>query len=99
MSDNEKGEFGGFIDDEYTEELLKEHEDEAARLRARVEVMGPLLHRVKEWLLLKANEEELEANATDPNRFKKRGKAMLEEAKMRTRVEKLKPKVGAEVGM
>ncbi|TXT15770.1 hypothetical protein VHUM_00273 [Vanrija humicola] len=97
MSDDEKGEFGAFIDDEYTEELLKEHEDEAARLRARVEVMGPLLHRVKEWLVLKANEEELEANANDPNRFKKRGKAMLEEAKMRTRVEKLKPKIEAEL--
>lgn len=51
------------------------------------------LVRVKEWIQLKADEEALEISAADPNRFKKRGTAMLQEEKMRKRVEKLKPKV------
>lgn len=93
MSDGEKADFGSFIDDNYTEELLEEHEAEAERLRTEVELRGPMLPRVKEWIALKADEEELERSAQDPNRFKKRGSAMLREEKMRKRVEKLKPKV------
>lgn len=94
LSEEEKAGFGAFIDDEYTEELLSAHETEAERLRAEVDAMGVHLVRVKEWIQLKADEEELEISAADPNRFKKRGNAMLKEEKMRKRVEKLKPKVG-----
>lgn len=94
LSDDEKAEFGAFIDDEYTEELLTEHEGEATRLRAQIDSSGVHLARVKEWLALKADEEELERSAADPNRFKKRGTAMLQEERMRKRVEKRKPKVG-----
>lgn len=95
LSDDEKAAFGAFIDDEYTEELLSEHEAEAERLRAEVESAGVHLARVKEWIALKADEEELERSAADPNRFKKRGTAMLQEERMRKRVEKRKPKVSA----
>lgn len=102
LSEDEKAEFGAFIDDEYTEELLSAHEAEAERLRAEVESAGVHLSRVKEWMALKADEEELERSAADPNRFKKRGTAMLQEERMRKRVEKRKPKVserrGAEAG-
>ncbi|KAL7424666.1 Microtubule bundling protein [Cryptotrichosporon argae] len=97
MSDDEKGEFGAFINDEFTEELLSEHEAEAERLRAEVDARGPLLARVKEWLSLKEDEDELERSAADPNRFKKRGTAMLQEERMRKRVEKLKPRIEAEL--
>lgn len=95
MCDEEKAAFGGFIDDDYTEELLQEHEDEAARLRSEVEIKGTLLKRVKEWIQLRSEEAELEHAANDPNRFKKRGTAMLREEKLRKRVEKLKPKVSS----
>lgn len=98
LSEEEKAEFGAFIDDSYTEELLATHEEEAARLRAEIEASSVHLARVKEWLGLKADEEELERSAADPNRFKKRGTAMLQEERMRKRVEKRKPKVsGCEV--
>jgi protein regulator of cytokinesis 1 len=93
LSEEEKAEFGAFIDDSYTEELLATHEEEAARLRAEIEASSVHLARVKEWLGLKADEEELERSAADPNRFKKRGTAMLQEERMRKRVEKRKPKV------
>lgn len=95
MSEEEKAEFGAFIDDNYTEELLERHEEESTRLRAEVEVRGRMLPKVKEWISIKAEEEELERSAQDPNRFKKCGTAMLREEKMRKRVEKLKPKVSS----
>lgn len=99
MSDEEKAEFSAFIDDNYTEELLEKHEEEASRLRAEVELRGPMLPKVKEWISIKADEEELERSAQDPNRFKKRGSAMLREERMRKRVEKLKPKVTTKVAI
>jgi len=48
---------------------------------------------VREWYALKADEEELERSALDPNRFSKRGGAMLREEKLRKRVGVLMPKV------
>lgn len=98
LSEDEKAEFGGFIDDEYTEDLLSAHEAEAGRLRAEVESVGVHLARVKEWIQLKSEEEQLEISSADPNRFKKRGTAMLQEERMRKRVEKRKPKVSEESG-
>ncbi|BEJ16879.1 hypothetical protein CspHIS471_0602800 [Cutaneotrichosporon sp. HIS471] len=97
LSEEEKGQFGAFINDEYSEELLEEHEEEAARLRSQLETSGVHLARVKEWLAIKADEEELERSAADPNRFKKRGTAMLQEERMRKRVEKRKPKIEADL--
>lgn len=97
MSDDEKADFGALIDDRYTEELLEEHEEEARRLRAEVELRGAVLPKVKEWFNLCRDEEELEKSANDPDRFKRRGKWLFEEEKKRNRVEKRKPKVGGEV--
>ena len=106
LSEAEK-DFGPFIDgmplrhrrteltetDEYTEDLLHAHEEEAERLRAEVESKATLLPKVKEWHGLKLDEEELERLASDPNRFSARGGAMLREEKLRKRVGILLPKV------
>ncbi|KAK4690059.1 Ase1/PRC1/MAP65 family protein, partial [Tremellales sp. Uapishka_1] len=93
MSDEEKAAFGGSIDDDYTEELLHEHEVEVARLKAEVESKSTILPKVREWATLVADEEELERNANNPNRFSARGGAMLREEKLRKRVGILKPRV------
>ena len=53
-----------------------------------------LLPKVREWHLLKLDEEELERNANNPNRFSARGGAMLREEKLRKRVGTLLPRVG-----
>lgn len=79
--------------DEYTEELLQAHEEYVELLRAEIESKAAILPRVREWHALVAEEEELERSASDPNRFKMRGGALLKEEKMRKRVEHLKPKV------
>ncbi|OCF56492.1 hypothetical protein L486_05342 [Kwoniella mangroviensis CBS 10435] len=97
LSDDEKAEFGAYIDDNYTEELLHLHEEEINRLREEVESKSTLLPKVREWHALVRDEEELERSASDPNRFKMRGGAMLKEEKMRKRVTVLKPKIETEL--
>lgn len=98
LSDNEKLEFGAFINDQYSEELLKEHEDESERLRAEINAKGSMLTKVKEWNKLRKEERELEISVQDPNRFKTmRGLEFLREEKKRKRVEKLKPKIEADL--
>ncbi|WVR03767.1 hypothetical protein IAU60_000762 [Kwoniella sp. DSM 27419] len=93
MSDEERGEFGPYIDDDYSEELLHLHEVEIERLREEVELKASILPKVREWHALVRDEEELERTANDPNRFKMRGGAMLREEKLRKRVGILKPKI------
>lgn len=109
LSEDEMGEFGEFINglsrdqtnqrgltdlaDDYTEELLQAHEDEAERLRAEIESKATMLPKVREWHALKADEEELERTQNDPNRFSARGGAMLREEKLRKRVGVLLPRV------
>jgi len=83
--------------DDYTEELLLAHEKEAERLRAEVESKASLLPKVREWHALKLDEDELERNANDPNRFSARGGAMLREEKLRKRVGILLPKVSKQI--
>ncbi|WRT65761.1 uncharacterized protein IL334_002710 [Kwoniella shivajii] len=97
LSDDERAEFGAFIDDEYTEELLHLHEEEITRLREETELKSALLPKVREWHALVRDEEELERSASDPNRFKMRGGAMLKEEKMRKRVTVLKPKIESDL--
>ncbi|KAK8861636.1 hypothetical protein IAR55_002459 [Kwoniella newhampshirensis] len=97
MSEDERAEFGAFIDDDYTEELLHLHEAEIERLRDEVESKVVLLPKVREWHALVNDEDELERNSHDPNRFSRRGGAMLREEKLRKRVTILKPKIETEL--
>lgn len=79
--------------DDFTEDLLEAHEQYAEELRAEMTSKAALLPRVKEWHVLVLEEEELEKAQNDPDRYKRRGGAMLREEKLRNRVTKLKPKV------
>lgn len=80
-------------DEEYTEDLLHLHEKEIERLEEEVESKKNILPKVREWFKLVEDEEELERNEKDPNRFSRRGGAMLREEKLRKRVNVLKPKI------
>ncbi|EIW69021.1 hypothetical protein TREMEDRAFT_62739 [Tremella mesenterica DSM 1558] len=93
MSEEDKGDFGPFIDDVYTEELLQAHEEEIERLRAEIESKTAILPKVREWHTLCKDEAELERMSHDPNRFSARGGALLKEEKLRKRVNMLKPKL------
>ncbi|OXG27394.1 hypothetical protein C360_06189 [Cryptococcus neoformans Bt15] len=80
-------------DEEYTEDLLHLHEKQIERLEEEVESKKNILPKVREWFRLVEDEEELERNERDPNRFSRRGGAMLREEKLRKRVNVLKPKI------
>lgn len=80
-------------DEEYTEDLLHLHEKQVERLEEEVESKKNILPKVREWFRLVEDEEELERNERDPNRFSRRGGAMLREEKLRKRVNVLKPKI------
>ncbi|WVQ74720.1 hypothetical protein IAR50_004324 [Cryptococcus sp. DSM 104548] len=96
-SSAEIAEFTPLQDEDYTEELLALHEQEIARLEQEVEGKRDLLPKTREWFVLVGEEEELERNAMDPNRFSRRGGAMLREEKLRKRVNLLKPKIEQEL--
>lgn len=72
------------------------HEEEAERLKMEMESKAHILPKVKEWHGLKLEEEELERLASDPNRFSRRGGALLREEKLRKRVGVFLPKVSGE---
>lgn len=73
--------------------MLQAHEEYSELLRAEVESKATIIHKVREWHALVEEEDELERSATDPNRFKMRGGALLKEEKSRKRVQVLKPRV------
>lgn len=81
--------------DDYCEELLAEHETYIEQLRAEIESKANLLPKVREWHALVVDEDELERAQTDPDRFKRRGGAMLREEKLRKRVTVAKPRVSS----
>ncbi|KAI9632711.1 protein regulator of cytokinesis 1 [Dioszegia hungarica] len=97
LSDEEKSDFGAYINDDYCEELLAEHETYIEQLRAEIESKANLLPKVREWHALVVDEDELERAQTDPDRFKRRGGAMLREEKLRKRVTVAKPRVEQEL--
>ncbi len=76
-----------------SEELLAAHEDYLASLQAEWDLKQPVLAKVQDWYAILQDEQDLAVRMTDPNRFKKGGAAMLQEEKMRKRVNVLKPKV------
>lgn len=62
-------------------------------MKAEIESKATILPKVRDWHGLKNDEGELERSEMDPNRFSKRGGAMLREEKLRKRVGILLPRV------
>lgn len=73
--------------------MLKAHEEYSERLKDEVDSKATIIPKVREWHTLVEEEEELERLASDPNRFKMRGGALLREEKLRKRIQVLKPRV------
>lgn len=79
--------------EQLSEDILTQHETYLTSMQSEWELKSPVISKVQEWFALAAEETELENRMLDPNRFKKGGAAMLQEEKMRKRVNLLKPKV------
>jgi protein regulator of cytokinesis 1 len=85
--------------DEHTEELLLLHEDEIKRLKEERRTKAYLLPGVRKYFDICEEEKELANTASDQSRLLGRGPRdpgrLLREEKMRKRVQKEKPRVGA----
>ncbi|KAL0060668.1 Microtubule bundling protein [Marasmius tenuissimus] len=95
--DEERGAFGPFADDEFTEELLLIHEEEIRKLKEEKRQKAPLLASIRKYFDICEEEKELAAAASDQTRLLGRGARdpgrLLREEKMRKRVMKEKPRL------
>ncbi|KIK71555.1 hypothetical protein GYMLUDRAFT_186402 [Collybiopsis luxurians FD-317 M1] len=95
--EEERGAFGPFVDDEFTEELLLIHEEEVRKLKEEKRQKAPLLASIKKYFDICEEEKELAIAASDQTRLLGRGARdpgrLLREEKMRKRVSKEKPRL------
>ncbi|KAF5377105.1 hypothetical protein D9757_008763 [Collybiopsis confluens] len=95
--EEERGAFGAFVDDEFTEELLLIHEEEVRKLKEEKREKAPLLAGIKKYFDICEEEKELAIAASDQTRLLGRGARdpgrLLREEKMRKRVSKEKPRL------
>ncbi|XP_013400479.1 protein regulator of cytokinesis 1-like isoform X2 [Lingula anatina] len=97
-SKEKREEFTAFNDDNFTEELLEQHDVELSKVRNYYEENKALLDRVHKWQEMWCELKVFEKKAADPNRFhNNRGGALLQEEKQRKKIEKQLPKVEQEV--
>lgn len=96
-SRDQRHEFSPAYDENYTEELLNEHEEELARMHAYYEEHKLLFTNVGKWQQLFHRMLELEAKASDVNRYANRGGNLLQEEKERKRIFKQLPKIEQEL--
>uniref|UniRef100_A0A8D2LHX6 Protein regulator of cytokinesis 1 n=1 Tax=Varanus komodoensis TaxID=61221 RepID=A0A8D2LHX6_VARKO len=83
--------------DEFSEELLQQHDDEMARLKHHYEAHQDLFEAVHKWEKNWRLFQELERKATDPSRFTNRGGNLLREEKLRAKLQKTLPKLEEEL--
>ncbi|XP_048337875.1 protein regulator of cytokinesis 1 isoform X2 [Sphaerodactylus townsendi] len=82
---------------DFTEELLRQHEDELARIKRFFETHQELFQAVRKWEGNWRLFQELERKATDPSRFTNRGGNLLKEEKLRAKLQKTLPKLEEEL--
>uniref|UniRef100_H2YML3 Protein regulator of cytokinesis 1 n=1 Tax=Ciona savignyi TaxID=51511 RepID=H2YML3_CIOSA len=84
-------------DENYTVELLDQHEEELVKMHAYYEEHQDLFTNVNKWQQLFRRMLELEARAHDVNRFSNRGGNLLQEERERKRIHKQLPKIEEEL--
>ncbi|GFO34174.1 protein regulator of cytokinesis 1 [Plakobranchus ocellatus] len=89
----QRSQFKGFYEDDYTEELLSKHEEELERVRKYYNSARELFEKLAQRDELFKKMIIMEAEANDVNRYKNRGGKLLQEEKARKRVLKELPKM------
>ncbi|KAH7104384.1 microtubule associated protein-domain-containing protein [Auriculariales sp. MPI-PUGE-AT-0066] len=102
FSEDDMEGFAAMYDDNYSEDLLTEHEAEIARLKDERLTKAPVLTLFKKWHAVCEEGRQLALSAADQSRLLGRGPRgdpgrLLREEKMRKRVAKEKPKLIAEL--
>ncbi|XP_061532037.1 protein regulator of cytokinesis 1-like isoform X3 [Phycodurus eques] len=91
-SQEQREAFLHYHDDDFTEELLKLHEDEVKTLKSYFEGHKELFEGVAKWQENWAVYLELDRKANDTSRFNNRGGNLLKEEKQRSDLQKSLPK-------
>ncbi|XP_061532035.1 protein regulator of cytokinesis 1-like isoform X1 [Phycodurus eques] len=92
-SQEQREAFLHYHDDDFTEELLKLHEDEVKTLKSYFEGHKELFEGVAKWQENWAVYLELDRKANDTSRFNNRGGNLLKEEKQRSDLQKSLPKL------
>ncbi|XP_028561451.2 protein regulator of cytokinesis 1 isoform X2 [Podarcis muralis] len=95
--DEQRRAFYPYYEDDFTEELLQQHEDEVSRLKQCYERHQELFESIHKWEKNWRLFQELERKATDPSRFTNRGGNLLKEEKLRAKLQKTLPKLEEEL--
>ncbi|XP_071793231.1 protein regulator of cytokinesis 1-like isoform X3 [Asterias amurensis] len=89
----QRNDFAAFYDDDFTEEVLLQHDEELARVKAYYEENKEILESVKKREVMWKKMLEFEKKANDPNRYNNRGGNLLQEEKERKKINRDLPKL------
>ncbi|XP_075705979.1 protein regulator of cytokinesis 1-like isoform X2 [Rhinoderma darwinii] len=89
--------FAPYFSEEFTEDLLSQHDEEVVQMKALYEKCKLILDAVAKWETSWTQFVMLEKKASDPNRFSNRGGTLLKEEKERAKLQKLLSKLEEEL--
>ncbi|XP_030842040.1 protein regulator of cytokinesis 1 isoform X3 [Strongylocentrotus purpuratus] len=92
-SRSQRNQFEAFYEDEITEDLLTLHDEELVRVKGHYETNQEMLDAVRKREDMWKKMLEFERKAIDPNRFNNRGGNLLEEERIRRKLNKDLPKI------
>ncbi|KAH0620142.1 hypothetical protein JD844_014775 [Phrynosoma platyrhinos] len=91
-SEEQRHSFSPYYQDDFTEELLQQHDNEVIRMKHYYEAHQEMFEGIHKWEENWHLFQELERKATDPSRFTNRGGNLLKEEKLRVKLQKTLPK-------
>lgn len=96
-SEEQRKAFEPYYSDDFTEDLLSQHDNEIVRLKLQYERCKLILDSIAKWETNWSQFLTLEKKASDPNRFSNRGGSLLKEEKERVKLQKLLSKLEEEL--
>ncbi|XP_053559263.1 protein regulator of cytokinesis 1 isoform X1 [Bombina bombina] len=97
FSAEQRNAFAPYWSDDYTEDMLSQHDEEVVRIKLHYEKSKEMLDAVNKWETSWEKFLVLEKRASDPNRFSNRGGTLLKEEKERVKLQKLLKKLEEEL--
>ncbi|XP_075770100.1 protein regulator of cytokinesis 1-like isoform X1 [Pelodiscus sinensis] len=96
-STEQRSAFLPYYDDDFTEDLLKQHDEEVIKMKLLYEKNKPLFEGVVKWETTWKQFIELEKKSTNPNRLVNRGGTLLKEERERSKIHRLLTKLGEDL--
>nr|XP_048707438.1 protein regulator of cytokinesis 1-like isoform X3 [Caretta caretta] len=96
-STEQRSAFHPYYDDNFTEDLLNQHDEEVMKMKLLYEKNKALYDGIAKWEATWKQFMELEKKSTNPNRLVNRGGTLLKEERERSKIHKLLTKLGEEL--